>query len=223
MPNSWWFRLVVLLALTACAPIARADTTLSALGIRSLDGDDAMARRASVGLRTAAQKLPEVRVSERNVNLTQLTLAHGCEDADAAWSGVGLSVAMLGGAVYTWLAIDGINGDRQMIRYRELDAQVRAPVAVGNVCTDAEGGFVASRYPSNSEYVQLESHARSNCARFSRLNPLQYIFLTGSVAAAGLATYLFLTRPKKARALEQVQLSPQFGRDHGYLGASVRF
>jgi hypothetical protein len=416
MPNSWWFRLAVLIMLAARSPIARADTTVSVLGVRSLDGDDAMARKASVGLRTAAQKLPEVKVSERNVNLTQLALAHGCEDADAAclsaiaktldaarlifgemeqglgevqvrlttfdasagvfdaraersfapaeladgklgpslvsllhelmdnrtlgsvlvagdlpgatvsadgevagnldergeltlrkvragehaiaveaadgtrrehvvlvragqrttlrivlgaphtaaaepmaeitaeptppaplqmhtrdldpspkrdaaprartiaaWSGVALSAAFLGGAVYTWLAIDGINEDKQMIRYRELDAQVRAPATVGNVCTDAEDGYVASRYPANGEYVGLEAHARSNCARIDRLNPLQYVFLTGSVAAAGVAGYLFLTRPKKARSLEHVQLHPQLGREHGYLGASVRF
>jgi hypothetical protein len=51
--------------------------------VRSLDGDDTFAHQISVGLRAGAQKMAGWNVSQRDVSLAQMSLAHGCEEPDA--------------------------------------------------------------------------------------------------------------------------------------------
>ncbi len=75
--------LFALQALTAQVQTARADSSVVVLGVRSLDGDDELARQVSQGLRDGAKAVPAWTISERDVSLAQMSLAHGCEEPDA--------------------------------------------------------------------------------------------------------------------------------------------
>jgi hypothetical protein len=78
-----WF-VWVWVALSGAVPtLARADSSVVVLGVRSLDGDDAFAHDVSVALRAGAQKMAGWNVSQRDVSLAQMSLAHGCEEPDA--------------------------------------------------------------------------------------------------------------------------------------------
>lgn len=81
-------RLVGLLALvTLCAGLsARAaaqDATTVVLGLRSVEGDDEFANGMTDALRAAARKVSGWKVADRAVSMSQMSLAHGCDDIDA--------------------------------------------------------------------------------------------------------------------------------------------
>ncbi len=84
MKLSWlWLAIAALFALgLAPLPVA-ADSTVVVLGVRSLDGDDDQAREISAALRQGARKIEGYRVSDRDVSLAQMSLAHGCDEPDA--------------------------------------------------------------------------------------------------------------------------------------------
>jgi hypothetical protein len=134
----------------------------------------------------------------------------------AAWGSAGLAAAMLGGAVYSWVAIGNINDDPAMRKYRaEFDS------GVDNVCDEADSWTLT--LTKGSAFGQLEAKARSNCRRAGRLEVAQWVLLGGAVVSAGVSTYLFLTLPKKSALRDQVRIQPAFGRGLGYVSASVRF
>jgi len=65
------------------ASSVRADNAaVTVLGVRSLDGDDQLERKISQSLRNSARGIEGYRVSDREVSLAQMSLAHGCEDVD---------------------------------------------------------------------------------------------------------------------------------------------
>jgi hypothetical protein len=75
---------LVLVALSAGAAPARAQgSAVTVLGVRSLDGEDQLERRVSQALRNSARSIDSFKVSEREMSLAQMSLAHGCEDVDA--------------------------------------------------------------------------------------------------------------------------------------------
>lgn len=134
----------------------------------------------------------------------------------AAWGTAGLAAGLLGGAIYSWVAIGNINGDADMRRYRaQFDSNV------GNVCDAADDWQLT--LTKGGAFGQLEAKARSNCRRASRLEAAQWVLLGGAVISAGVSTYLFLTLPKKSALRDQVRIEPRFGRGLGYVSASVRF
>jgi hypothetical protein len=65
------------------ASIARAESSVVVLGVRSLDGEDELAKDVSSALREGMKRVPAYRVSEREVSLAQMSLAHSCEEPDA--------------------------------------------------------------------------------------------------------------------------------------------
>ena len=69
----------VLLAGLSAPAVASAQSVII-LGIRSLDGDDDFARNLTGGLRHAAAQVDGWQVSDREVTLAQMALAHGCDD-----------------------------------------------------------------------------------------------------------------------------------------------
>lgn len=75
--------LVIGCALCLTAP-AFAQTTAIVLGIRSVEGDDDVAHDVTQALRGAASSKTGWTVSPREVSMTQMTLANGCEEVDAA-------------------------------------------------------------------------------------------------------------------------------------------
>ena len=83
MPRSFARLASLLLALVAL-PVAAQDTTLIVLGIRSVEGDEDLARNLTGALRQAAANLPGITVSQADVTLTQMSMVHGCDEPDAA-------------------------------------------------------------------------------------------------------------------------------------------
>ena len=75
--------LVTLLVLgSALAPAVASAQTVIVLGIRSVEGDDEFARNLTGALRHSASQVQGWNVSEREVTLTQMALAHGCDEPD---------------------------------------------------------------------------------------------------------------------------------------------
>ena len=73
------------IVLFALAGVARAQATnVVVLGLTSLEGDDAFAANLSGALRQAASQVRGWSVSDRDVLLSQLELANGCEASDLA-------------------------------------------------------------------------------------------------------------------------------------------
>jgi hypothetical protein len=70
--------------LLGAASAARADATVIVLGLRSIEGDDEFAITLTGALRHAATQVQGWDVSDRDVSLAQMSLAHGCDEPDAA-------------------------------------------------------------------------------------------------------------------------------------------
>lgn len=70
-------------ALCSARP-ALAQTSAIVLGIRSVEGDDDVAHDVTQALRGAASTKTDWTLSPREVSMTQMTLANGCEEVDAA-------------------------------------------------------------------------------------------------------------------------------------------
>jgi hypothetical protein len=66
------------------ARVAAADASVVVLGLRSLEGDDDFANAMTDALRAAAKGVGGWRLIERSVSMAQMTLAHSCDDVDAA-------------------------------------------------------------------------------------------------------------------------------------------
>src|SRR5687768_10366687 len=71
---------VALLALALAPAVARADDSVVVLGITSMEGDDEIARNLTGALRHAASQVHGWQVSDSEVTLAQMSLAHGCGD-----------------------------------------------------------------------------------------------------------------------------------------------
>jgi hypothetical protein len=79
----FWLTFVLSCAIAIVASSARADSAaVTVLGVRSLDGDDQLERRISQALRGSVRGIDGYRVSDREVSLAQMSLAHGCEEVD---------------------------------------------------------------------------------------------------------------------------------------------
>ena len=59
------------------------DASVVVLGLRSLEGDDEFANAMTEALRGAAKSVEGWRLLERAVSMSQMTLAHNCEEIDA--------------------------------------------------------------------------------------------------------------------------------------------
>jgi hypothetical protein len=78
-----WLSFVLSWAIAIAASSAHADSAaVTVLGVRSLDGDDQLERRVSHALRNSVQRIDGYRVSDREISLAQMSLAHGCEEVD---------------------------------------------------------------------------------------------------------------------------------------------
>lgn len=77
-------RLVMTLCLLSVASPALADASVVVLGLRSIEGDDDVANELTDRLRSAAGAVQGWSVSSAAVSMAQMSLAHGCEDIDAA-------------------------------------------------------------------------------------------------------------------------------------------
>jgi hypothetical protein len=77
--------LVFFALLAAVSPaLALADANVVVLGIRSVEGDDEIANDVTEQLRGAARAVDGWTISNAAVSMAQMSLAHGCDEADAA-------------------------------------------------------------------------------------------------------------------------------------------
>lgn len=86
MKSSSWLPLMGLLiagATLGVTGLARAETKIASLGVRSLDGEDELERKLSTTLRASAGALGGYAVSDRELSLEQMSLAYGCDEPDA--------------------------------------------------------------------------------------------------------------------------------------------
>lgn len=74
----------VLVATMATSVPASAQGGTVVLGLRSVEGDDALANKLTDSLRRSAKQNTSWRVSPREVSLAQMSLVHGCEEPDAS-------------------------------------------------------------------------------------------------------------------------------------------
>jgi hypothetical protein len=74
------FALVALAVSLAAPAVASADDSVTVLGMRSLEGDDDFALTLSGALRYAASQVAGWDVSDREISLDQMMLAHGCDE-----------------------------------------------------------------------------------------------------------------------------------------------
>lgn len=65
-------------------PAAADDQSVLVLGVRSLEGDDALAHHITGALTAAAARRPGWTPGERKVSLAQMMLVNGCDEPDAA-------------------------------------------------------------------------------------------------------------------------------------------
>ncbi|MDH5492213.1 MAG: carboxypeptidase regulatory-like domain-containing protein [Myxococcales bacterium] len=80
-------RLAALFAALGCflasPALAAADASVFVLGLRSIEGDDDFARNLTTTIREAADGIEGWEVSPNDISLTQMSLAHGCDEPDA--------------------------------------------------------------------------------------------------------------------------------------------
>jgi hypothetical protein len=77
-------RLALALCLWSCATTAFAQSSVVVLGIRSVEGDDDVANTLTDKLRESARAVTDWAVSDAAVSMAQMSLAHGCDELDAA-------------------------------------------------------------------------------------------------------------------------------------------
>lgn len=83
-PLIWSFAALAVLTFGWPASRANAQTSVSVLGLTSLEGDDEFARNFTGALRHAASQVEGWTVSDRDVALSQMELTHDCSSSDAA-------------------------------------------------------------------------------------------------------------------------------------------
>jgi hypothetical protein len=85
-----WFvsaLLVALIGLTHVASASAQNTSVAVLGLTSLEGDDSYAGNLSAALRRAASQVRGWSVTDRDVPLSRMELANGCDASDLACLG----------------------------------------------------------------------------------------------------------------------------------------
>jgi len=73
----------VFLLCMAIATPAWAETSVVVLGMRSIEGDDAVGTALTDALRAASTTVNEWRVEERGPTMSQMSMAYGCDEVDA--------------------------------------------------------------------------------------------------------------------------------------------
>jgi len=76
--------LAVAFVLPLLPALAHAQTSVMVLGIRSVEGDDELAIALTGAIRHEASGVPGWSVSQEEISLAQMSLAHGCDEPDAA-------------------------------------------------------------------------------------------------------------------------------------------
>ena len=75
--------LALVSVLAVSAPVAAQPGQVFVLGIRSVEGDDEVARNLTGAIRQEARGIEEWSVADAEISLAQMSVAHGCDEPDA--------------------------------------------------------------------------------------------------------------------------------------------
>jgi hypothetical protein len=129
-------RLSLAVLLACCAPLwfsapARADTTVAALGVRSLDGESDLERRLSNALRNSAGTIADWTVGKREASLEQMTLALGCDEPDSRCMGEIAKTMAVDLLLYGTVVNTSGGYELTVYQYDASGHQVRSAAATG--------------------------------------------------------------------------------------------
>lgn len=129
MKLQWlWLAIFVLFASPVFSGVAAADSSVVVLGVRSLDGEDDLARQVSNALRQAARSVGGFQVSDRDVSLAQMSLAHGCDEPDARCMADIASTLKVDRLIYGTMARSGSLVHVSVFSFDSVSGQVEGSV-----------------------------------------------------------------------------------------------
>jgi hypothetical protein len=221
----WSVAVVAIFGTPWAAPFAqkaRADSaSVTVLGVRSLDGEDQLERRVSHAVRNSTRGIEGYRVSDREVSLAQMSLAHGCEDVDIACLKDIAATLAADRLIYGNLVR---SGDKVRVTLFNFDARS------GQIDASAERTVLASQLtdPELSEIVLGLSQRLSG----KRGNAFGTLRITGNRPGASVAIDQNpsgvlgdngeLVIPQVPEGQHTVSVSTSDGRDRRELSVDVR-
>ena len=159
-------------SLLAVAAPALADSTVVVLGMRSVEGDDDVANDVTEQLRGAARAVQGWTVSSAAVSMAQMSLAHGCDEIDAA--------------CLTEIA-KGLKADRRDLRHaaphtaRATTTTTRST----STCSTRASGEIAQIVDDTIPRVAIDFRRRSPRARDKLVARLSSTSTGGAIEIAG--------------------------------------
>lgn len=147
------------------------------------------------------------------------------------WTLVGVSAVTMAGAIFSWVRISDIDSDPLLVDYRHVvalsnqAAKNSGDTEIGDVCKAAELGLTYE--PQGFDPADVPA-VQDLCSSGDTFEVLQYVFLGTAIVSGGIGTYLLLTAgdggsERADRSKPTWSLSPQVGRHHGALSATLRF
>lgn len=152
-----WLWLAISMFVSPLLPgVAAADSSVVVLGVRSLDGEDEQARQISNALRQAARKVEGFQVSDRDVSLAQMSLAHGCDEPDSRCMADIASTLKVDRLIYGTVAHSGALLQVSLFSFDSVSGRVEASVDQKIVAERLEG----SALPSTAEQLMARLSGR---------------------------------------------------------------
>lgn len=139
----------------------------------------------------------------------------------AGWTSVAVATGFAAATIYSWVRIENIKNSEELDNYRLQFAKPGMPGGTDDACAEAIDRTLANKMPPNLQEVILEEPARELCLEAQKLEKLQWVFLSGTIAFGGLGTWLLITAPKQPKTT--LSLSPSFGPMSASLQANLRF
>lgn len=131
---------------------------------------------------------------------------------------VGVAAGFAAATIYSWVRIGSVKHDLQP--YAD-EFPASGPGSTNDVCAEAPSRPLAQRYPGDLQKAALESDAIHLCDQGHRLEKLQWVFVGGTAAFAGLGTWLLWSGyHQRERSLS---VNPGFGFRRASLEATLRF
>jgi hypothetical protein len=143
------------------------------------------------------------------------------------WTSVGVAAGFAIATIYSWVRIGNISDDKDLLRYANYYPKKGAG-STKDACKQAVDGELATTktspingQPVTSQQLTDESTSRHLCKEADRLETLQWVFVGGTVAFAGLGTWLLWSGYRNEPAT--LSLRPRFGYQAASLDATLRF
>jgi hypothetical protein len=137
------------------------------------------------------------------------------------WTSAGVAAGFAIATIYSWVRIGNISEDKELLRYAGYFPE-KGPGSTKNACKEAKDGhFANGGAGSNAQKLADEQASSDLCKEAEKLETLQWVFLGGTLAFAGVGTWLLWSGYRK----EPVALSlrPRFGYQAASLQATLRF